>query len=130
MKLISVSSIVIYCTLLRLTLIAIRSDATDLSLSGQCSVPIDSICDSASQNQQKVAPSSIMLWLKIGDLGQHNILRFWYILKDLSFLYIILESGRIKRIRSGSFYWFSRSLLIRSDISCNHSICPFIFLSP
>ena len=29
------------------------------------------ICDPASQNQQKVAQHSFMLWLKIGDLGQH-----------------------------------------------------------
>ena len=30
------------------------------------------ICDPASQNQQKVAQPSFVLWLKIGDLGQHG----------------------------------------------------------
>ena len=30
------------------------------------------ICDPASQNQQKVAWPSFVLWLEIGDQGQHG----------------------------------------------------------
>ena len=30
------------------------------------------ICDPASQNQQKVARPSFVLWLEIGDQGQHG----------------------------------------------------------
>ena len=30
------------------------------------------ICDPASQNQQKVALHSFVLWLEVGDQGQHG----------------------------------------------------------
>ena len=33
---------------------------------------ITNICDPASQNQQKVAWPSFVLWLEIGDQGQHG----------------------------------------------------------
>ena len=33
---------------------------------------VKNICDPASQNQQKVAWPSFVLWLEIGDQGQHG----------------------------------------------------------
>ena len=56
------------------------------------------------------------------------IFRFWYILKEQSFFYIILKFGSIKRIISRVFCWFSRPIFLRSDGSCDHNTCPIISL--
>ena len=78
-------------------------------------------CDPASQNQQKVAWPSFVLWLEIGDQGQHGyFLDLYIILKGQSFFYIILKFGSIKRIISGVFCCFSRPIFLRSGGSCNH----------
>ena len=73
-----------------------------------------------------------VLWLKIGDLGQHGrFFRFCYFLKEQFFLYIVLKFGSIKR--HIYMYWrllFARPIFFRSDVSCNHSIGPFISLQP
>ena len=56
------------------------------------------------------------------------IFRFWYILKEQSFFYIILKFGSIKRIISRGFCCFSRPIFLRSDGSCDHNTCPIISL--
>ena len=43
------------------------------------------------------------------------IFRFWYILKEQSFFYIILKFGSIKRIISRVFCCFSRPIFLQSD---------------
>ena len=56
------------------------------------------------------------------------IFRFWYILKEQSFFYIILKFGSIKRIISRVFCCFSRPIFLRSDGRCDHNTCPIISL--
>ena len=56
------------------------------------------------------------------------IFRFWDILKEQFFFYIILKFGSIKRIISRVFCCFSRPIFLRSDGSCDHSTCPIISL--
>ena len=56
------------------------------------------------------------------------IFRFWNILKEQSFFYIILKFRSIKRIISRVFCCFSRPIFLRSDGSCNHNTCPIISL--
>ena len=57
------------------------------------------------------------------------IFRFWYILKEQSFFYIILKFGSIKHIISKVFFCcFSRPIFLRSDGSCDHNTCPIISL--
>ena len=56
------------------------------------------------------------------------IFRFWYILKEGSFFYIILKFGSIKRIISRVVCCFSRPIFLWSDGSCDHSTCPIISL--
>ena len=52
------------------------------------------------------------------------IFRFWFILKEQFFFYIILTFGSIQRIISKGFCCFSRPIFLRSDGSCDHSTCP------
>ena len=56
------------------------------------------------------------------------IFRFWYILKEQSFFYIILKFGSIKRIISRGFCRFSRTIFLRPDGSCDHNTCHIISL--
>ena len=87
------------------------------------------ICDPASQNQEKVAWPSFVLWLEIFDQGSAWVIfQFLYILKEQSFFYIIPKFGSIKRIISRVLCNFSRPIFLRSDGSCDHNTCPIIFL--
>ena len=108
-------------------------------------------CDPASQNHQKTAiygflVNPIDMWPCITKPTKSRmaqfcvmarnrwsgsawvIFRFWYILKEQSFFYIILKFGSIKRIISRVICCFSRPIFLWSDGRCDHSTCPIISL--